>query len=166
MHFGFVDRVLELSPDRVVTIKQVTLAEEYLQDHFPEFPVLPGVLMVESFVQAARHLMSQRTDCTDSRLVLGSVRALKYGNFVRPGESLRVEVTLNKVLPSGEFEFKGEGVVLCVGKAGGGGSRREPDSQEDARATNADSGGVAIGGGDVPVTAVAGRFTLRPVRLA
>ena len=48
MHFDLVDRVIEQSPDRIVTIKQVTASEEYLQDHFPSFPVLPGVFMVDT----------------------------------------------------------------------------------------------------------------------
>ena len=136
MHFSLVDKVLERSPDRIVTIKQVTNAEEYLQDHFPSFPVLPGVLMVESLVQAARLLGESHPDAHNQRLVLGSVRALKYGSFVRPGESLRVEVTLQKVNPDGSFDFKGEGTVAR-------------DS----------------GAGAEPATAVSGRFTLRPIRV-
>ncbi len=137
MHFCLVDKVLERSNDRIVTIKQVTAAEEYLQDHFPSFPVLPGVLMVESLVQAARLLAEGRPEVGPTRLVLGSVRALKYGSFVRPGETLRVEVTLHKANPDGTFDFKGEGTVLR------GQSAPEID----------------------PTTAVSGRFTLRPVRI-
>jgi len=60
MHFDLVDRVLELAPDRIVTLKQVSAAEEYLQDHFPSFPVLPGVMMLEALVQAARRLAESR----------------------------------------------------------------------------------------------------------
>ncbi len=138
MHFCLVDKVLERSDDRIVTIKQVTAAEEYLQDHFPSFPVLPGVLMVESLVQAARLLAEGRPGVGPTRLVLGSVRALKYGSFVRPGETLRVEVTLHKANPDGTFDFKGEGTVL----------RGQPFPDSD------------------PTTAVSGRFTLRPVRIA
>lgn len=111
MKFDLVDRVLELEDSRIVTLKHVSSAEEYLQDHFPSFPVLPGVMMLEALVQAARHLASQRLG-VDGRLVLGQVRALKYGTFVPPGSSLRVEVTLHKRLDDGSLDFKGQGLRL------------------------------------------------------
>ncbi|MBY0262487.1 MAG: hypothetical protein K2Q20_09095 [Phycisphaerales bacterium] len=137
MHFCLVDKVIEQAPERIVTIKQVTAAEEYLQDHFPGFPVLPGVFMIESLVQAGRRMLEGRAELRSTRLVLGGVRALKYGSFVRPGQTLRVEVTLAKTLEDGSFELKGEGVVIGAGVATEG----------------------------EPPTAVSGKFTLRPVRL-
>jgi 3-hydroxyacyl-[acyl-carrier-protein] dehydratase len=113
MKFDLVDRVLEQSPGRIVTLKQVTAAEEYLQDHFAAFPVLPGVLMLEAMVQAGRRLLEGRAD----PLVLGKVRALKYGRFVRPGAALRVEVTLQGE-ESGVYDLRGEALLV------------EPDSAE------------------------------------
>ncbi|CAE7216871.1 fabZ, partial [Symbiodinium necroappetens] len=110
MHFDFVDRVLEVSDERIVTVKAVSMSEEYLQDHFPSFPVLPGVFMIESMVQAARRLLTER-DPALSRHVLSGVRALKYGTFVSPGRTMRIEVSLLKETEEG-FEFKGSGVVL------------------------------------------------------
>lgn len=138
MHFDLVDRVLEHAPDRLVSIKQVSAAEEYLGDHFPGFPVLPGVMMLESMVQSARRMLVLAGEPGASRLVLGGVRALKYGRFVRPGEVLRVEVTLAK-RGDGGIEFKGEGVVMPGGEA-------QPPTE--AREYS---------------TAVSGRFTLRPM---
>ena len=111
MHFDLVDRVLEQSADRIVTIKHVTSGEEYLQDHFPTFPVLPGVMMLEALVQAGRRLVGDRYTDKKRPLVLGMVRALKYGRFVKPGASLRVEVTLHKANEDGTFDLKGEGTV-------------------------------------------------------
>jgi 3-hydroxyacyl-[acyl-carrier-protein] dehydratase len=115
MHFDLVDRVLETGGDRIVTLKQVSAAEEYLQDHFPGFPVLPGVMMIEALVQAARRLAETRPEGQNARLVLGGVRAVKYGSFLRPGDALRCEVTLSKAPGDGTLEFKGEGTVLRPG---------------------------------------------------
>ena len=109
MHFRLVDRFLELTDTSAVAIKNVTAAEEYLQDHFPGFPVLPGVFMVEALTQAARAVLERRGQ---PRMVLGEVKALRYGSFVRPGESLKVEVTLDKVRDDGSVVFKAQGTVL------------------------------------------------------
>ena len=108
MKFDLIDTVLEQSPDRIVAIKQVSLAEEYLADHFPSFPVLPGVLMLETMVQAARRLLADRGE---TRLVLGEVRGLKFGSFVRPGESLAVDVTVTGSV-DGTYQCRGKGRVL------------------------------------------------------
>jgi 3-hydroxyacyl-[acyl-carrier-protein] dehydratase len=108
MHFDLVDRVLEQGPERIVTLKNVSGAEEYLQDHFPSFPVLPGVMMLECLVQAGQRLLKGRAA---GPLVLGKVRALKYGRFVRPGAALRVEVTLHKDNGDGTYDLKGEAIL-------------------------------------------------------
>ena len=131
MKFHLIDTVLEQSPDRIVAIKQVSLAEEYLADHFPTFPVLPGVLMVEAMVQAARRMLADRGD---PRLVLGEVRGLKFGSFVRPGEALLVEVTLKSDTGDGEYVCRGTGRVL----------RHDTERSDE--------------------TAVSGQFTMRPIR--
>lgn len=131
MKFCLIDSVLEQTAERIVAVKQVSLAEEYLGDHFPRFPVLPGVMMLEAMVQAARRMLEGRTD---QRLVLGEVKAIKFGNMVRPGERLVVEVTLAKEEPEGCFHCKAVGRVQ---------SSVEP----------AEEAGSAVGG----------RFTLRPI---
>jgi 3-hydroxyacyl-[acyl-carrier-protein] dehydratase len=108
MHFRLVDQVLERTADRVVAIKNVTIAEEYLQDHFPSFPVLPGVFMLEALVQTARELLAGR-GC--GRVVLGQVKGLKYGSFVRPGDTLRMDVTFEKDVDGG-WQLKGLAEVI------------------------------------------------------
>lgn len=105
MRFELIDRVLEQSPDRLVAVKNVTSAEEYLADHFPSFPVLPGVMMLETLVQAARLLLDQ-----PQPLVLAQVRNVRYGNMVRPGQSLEVEVTCRQRDENG-WEMNGVGKV-------------------------------------------------------
>ncbi len=109
MRFELIDRELERRPDEVVALKTVTLAEEYLADHFPGFAVLPGVMMLETLVQAARRLMDDR-----DRWVLAEVRNVRYGQMVRPGQSLRVRVSVRKRHEDGidrRVEFEGVGEV-------------------------------------------------------
>ncbi len=137
MKFILLDDILEQTPDRIVALKQVSLAEEYLADHFPTFPVLPGVLMIETMVQAARRMLGERGD---ARLVLGEVKALKFGSMVRPGETLEVEVTLLKSLEDGSYACKGIGRVRRI--------------RSEENETSLPTG----------ETAVSGRFTMRPIR--
>ena len=110
MKFNLIDRVEELSHTRIVCIKQVSLAEEYLADHFPTFPVLPGVMMLEAATQAAGWLLHHRTDFACSMSVLKEARNVKYGQFVAPGDELRLEVEITKPLETGGL-FKVVGTV-------------------------------------------------------
>jgi len=108
VRFELIDQVIERSPDRLVGLKNLTVSEEYLQDHFPRFPVMPGVLMLETMAQAGRLLLADR--CPDEHLVIQRVRNVKYGNMVRPGQSLRVEVELTESDDTG-FDLTGVGTV-------------------------------------------------------
>ena len=110
MKFNLIDKIEQLADDRIVAVKYVSLAEEYLADHFPTFPVLPGVLMVEALTQAAAWLMHHRTNFAKSMAVLKEVRNVKYGQFVAPGNALRVTVELNKTTDTGAT-FKATGTV-------------------------------------------------------
>jgi 3-hydroxyacyl-[acyl-carrier-protein] dehydratase len=93
MRFSLLDRVLEINPGRSITaVKAVTLAEEYLSDHFPRFPVLPGVFMLEALTQAAAWTIRLGEDFAHSIVVLRSARNVKYGDFVEPGKTLTVAV--------------------------------------------------------------------------
>ncbi len=111
MKFCLVDRVLELEPaKRIVAVKNVSLAEEYLQDHFPTFPVLPGVLMIEALVQSGAWLERVSTDFAHSVVVLDEVRNMRYGAFFRPGTSMRITVDCLK-REDGLWRMKGTGAV-------------------------------------------------------
>ena len=113
MRFELIDRVLEQEPQRLVAIKNVTSAEEYLADHFPTFPVLPGVMMLETLVQAGRLMAGEQAE---GPLVVTEVRNLRYGNMVRPGQTLKVEVTLRGKDERG-WDINGVGTVSGPGVA-------------------------------------------------
>jgi 3-hydroxyacyl-[acyl-carrier-protein] dehydratase len=108
--FNLIDKIDTLSDDRLVAVKQVSLAEEYLADHFPTFPVLPGVMMLEALTQAAGWLLHQRRGFACSMAVLREARNVKYGHFVAPGNRLVVEVAWDKETPGGA-RFKASGTV-------------------------------------------------------
>jgi 3-hydroxyacyl-[acyl-carrier-protein] dehydratase len=108
--FNLVDKVEHLSAERIVAVKYVSLAEEYLADHFPTFPVLPGVMMLEAAVQAAGWLLHHRTGFARSMAVLKEARNVKYGQFVAPGNFLRMDVEMLKATEGGAT-FKATGTV-------------------------------------------------------
>jgi 3-hydroxyacyl-[acyl-carrier-protein] dehydratase len=111
MRFNLVDRILEVEPGkRICMVKNLTMAEEYLADHFPTFPVLPGVLMLEALTQAASWVMHLNADFACSMAVLKEARNVKYGSFVAPGNVLRVEVELIAPTATGAT-FKAVGAV-------------------------------------------------------
>lgn len=110
MKFNLIDKIEQLDEQRIVGVKHVTLAEEYLADHFPTFPVLPGVMMLEAVTQAAGWLMHHRQDFAKAFAVLKEARNVKYGTFVAPGNYLRVDVQWIKDTESGAT-FKATGSV-------------------------------------------------------
>ena len=108
--FNLIDKIESMTDDRIVAVKYVTLAEEYLADHFPTFPVLPGVMMLEALTQAAGWLLHRRHHFAKSMAVLKEAKNVKYGNFVAPGNFLRVDVEWLKTTATGAT-FKASGTV-------------------------------------------------------
>jgi len=95
MRFTLIDRVTELVPgERITAIKNLSLAEEYLADHFPGFPVMPGVLMLEAMTQAGAWLVRASEDFAHSTVLLKEARNVKYASFVEPSETLVVSATI------------------------------------------------------------------------
>jgi len=95
--FLLVDRIEELEPDRIVGIKNVTINEPYFIGHFPEFPVMPGVMIIESMAQVAGVLvLSQIEDRKNKLVLLASIEEAKFRRPVRPGDQLRIEMKVAK----------------------------------------------------------------------
>jgi 3-hydroxyacyl-[acyl-carrier-protein] dehydratase len=114
MRFNLVDRIVEVQPgQRIRMVKNLTLAEEYLAEHFPTFPVMPGVLMLQTLVEASSWLLRITEDFRHSVIVLREAKNVKYGNFMEPGRTL--VITVEQVESSGPeagglatFKAKGE----------------------------------------------------------
>ncbi|MBM4076915.1 MAG: beta-hydroxyacyl-ACP dehydratase [Planctomycetes bacterium] len=111
MKFQLIDRITEIVPNQSITaLKNLSLAEEYLADHFPGFPVMPGVLMLEALVQAGGWLIRHSEDFASSTILLKEVRAIRYNSFVSPGNTLLVQMTLRKH-DGNIWDFNGQGTV-------------------------------------------------------
>ena len=111
MKFVLIDRISELERGRrIVAHKALSLAEEYLGDHFPAFPVLPGVLMLEAMVQASAWLVRDALDFAPGLVLLKEARNVTYKSFVAPGQVLTIESTC-KELAAEQSIFAARGTV-------------------------------------------------------
>ena len=110
MKFILIDRIesIDAEQGRIVARKGLSLAEEYLADHFPTFPVMPGVLMLEAMVQTASWLVRVRQEFSHSMVVLAGARNVNYRSFVAPGGSLMVTADAVRI-DAGESEFRASG---------------------------------------------------------
>ncbi|MDO8432016.1 MAG: 3-hydroxyacyl-ACP dehydratase FabZ [Candidatus Binatus sp.] len=95
--FLLVDRILKLEKGRVMTLKNVTFNEPFFAGHFPEHPVMPGVLIVEALAQSAAILALNEVGGDPKRLfMLTGLDKVRFRRRVIPGDQLRMEVTIIK----------------------------------------------------------------------
>lgn len=92
-----VDSIVEIEEERIVGIKNVTVNEPFFAGHFPDFPVMPGVLIIEAMAQVAGVLVLKSIPDRHSKLVLlASVEQAKFRRPVLPGDQLRIEMKVTK----------------------------------------------------------------------
>jgi len=110
MRFILIDKIVSLEKGKYIkTIKNVTLAEEYLADHFPTFPVLPGVLLLEGLIESASWLVRETEDFAHSMILLEHARNVKYKSFLAPGAQIEYTVEA-KTIEENISSFLGVGL--------------------------------------------------------
>ncbi|MEM8883799.1 MAG: 3-hydroxyacyl-ACP dehydratase FabZ family protein [Planctomycetota bacterium] len=114
--YVFLDRVLDCEPGvRISGLKALAYNEEFFRDHFPGKPVLPGAMILEGFVQAARQCLAM-TEGGHERWTLHEVGGMRFNRFAVPGEVLKLEAEFEKSDNNAQW-FKGrasvEGTGVC-----------------------------------------------------
>ena len=111
MQFRLLDRITELEPGvRIRAEKSLAGTEHYLKDHFPLFPVMPGVLMLEAMFQASMWLIRRTDDFRYAIVLLKEARNVKYADFITPGRTLVVTAEILKH-EGDRFTLKAQGTV-------------------------------------------------------
>jgi 3-hydroxyacyl-[acyl-carrier-protein] dehydratase len=110
MRFILIDKIVSLElGSRIKAVKSLSLAEEYLADHFPTFPVLPGVLLLEGLIESASWLVREGENFAHSMILLEQARNVKYKSFLAPGA--RIEYTVEaKAIEENISSFTGFGL--------------------------------------------------------
>ena len=97
MKYCQLDRITLLEPGKRITAERTLSAdEEFLADHFPNFPVMPGVMMLEALVQASIWMIRTGEDFQSPLVLLREVRSVKFGDFLAPGETLQISAEVFK----------------------------------------------------------------------
>ncbi|MCO5170120.1 MAG: 3-hydroxyacyl-ACP dehydratase FabZ [Planctomycetes bacterium] len=97
--FLWVDEVVEQTETTIRTTKRVAPEEPFFQGHYPDFPITPGVLVLEAIFQAGAILLSERARKAEGKVpVMTKIQDARFKTMVRPGDVLEVEVTLEDAL--------------------------------------------------------------------
>jgi len=99
MRWIWIDKFVEFhSGERAVAIKNVTLAEEHLHDHFPGFPVMPESLMIEAMAQTSGILVGEANRFTKN-VILAKVKKAVFFDYVTPGDTIKLDAKIESIAP-------------------------------------------------------------------
>jgi 3-hydroxyacyl-[acyl-carrier-protein] dehydratase len=118
--FLLVDRVIELEPGkRAVGVKSVSMGEPYFQGHFPDYPVMPGVLIVEALAQVGAVAILCADEFKGKLALFAGIDNVRFKRQVKPGETLRLEVELSQIrrsIGTGSGTASVDGELACRGE--------------------------------------------------
>ena len=99
MRWIWIDKFIEFqSGKHAVAVKNVTLAEEYLHDHFPGFPVMPESLMIEAMAQTSGILVGEAKKFQE-KVILAKIKKAVFFDYVRPGDTIKIEAAIESIAP-------------------------------------------------------------------
>ena len=99
MRWIWIDKFVEFhSGQSAVALKNVTLAEEHLHDHFPGFPVMPECLMIEAMAQTAGILVGEAKKFQE-KVILAKIKKAVFFDYVKPGDTIELEATIESIAP-------------------------------------------------------------------
>ena len=99
MRWIWIDKFVEFNSGRnAAAIKNVTLAEEHLHDHFPGFPIMPECLMIEAMAQTAGILVGEAQKFQE-KVILAKIKKAVFFDFVKPGDTIRLEAKIDSIAP-------------------------------------------------------------------
>lgn len=93
MRYIFIDKIFELEKGKYAkAIRNVTLTEPLLATHFPDFPIMPGVLLLESMIQLSKELIDNTA--LKNEVVIQKIKDVKFRKYARPGDQLLIETEI------------------------------------------------------------------------